>query len=665
MKTVTFENKIIKALNADNVGAFEPTVSIENIDTDKLHITAKYYVAQKTTAGACRISLNFPKDPEFVWTPHITPTDKNIVTQHVFRTPALIFEYENATAILYPDIECFKKYNGLYYLDLNAPEGIMEFGISDSEVEGHIRFIRSGSVDFEGEFEISFFLELYDKKLDDPFKPVLDYYWKNYGEKQSLYMSPARKDPDKYVEHTYNWAFDSWKDKTWQEFDVDGKTLGAVSYLVTVQQSPNWKEQRTRFESYTVWNQAWFCSLRSAMGLFRYAKRTNNAELLDYALKTKELALSFPQDDGLFDAVIGKEVEYIEENGVKVPHVVSKAKYYFGNSDRNPFAKSFCCGPKGQPRHILDMSFTAYHMLCWYKELEADKRLLDYAVRYADKLITMQYDNGFFPAWLDENGKSTGVLDYSPESAMSAVFLIELAKLTGCEKYAISAQKALTALKNEIVYTGRWEDFETYWSCSSYWRDHVGVKFRRNNVYKQCNLSIYYTAWAFLEGYLYFNNDEYLNIGKRTVDELLMYQSSYQPEAFNVSVVGGFGVMNADAELNDSRQGLFCELVVRFGEILGDSTYISRGKAAMRASFSMMYCPENPETKEQWEKVWKHFGPEDYGFMMENYGHTGKADNEGTGIGHFTIYDWGNGAAAETYERMRAHYGEDFIKPEE
>jgi hypothetical protein len=83
--------------------------------------------------------------------------------------------------------------------------------------------------------------------------------------------------------------------------------------------------------------------------------------------------------------------------------------------------------------------------------------------------------------------------------------------------------------------------------------------------------------------------------------------------------------------------------------------------AALKSSFSMMYCPENPITKEQWEIVYPFFNEKDYGFMMENYGHSGYTSPEGDGIGVFTIYDWGNGAASEAYNKIRDHYGEDIF----
>jgi hypothetical protein len=106
---------------------------------------------------------------------------------------------------------------------------------------------------------------------------------------------------------------------------------------------------------------------------------------------------------------------------------------------------------------------------------------------------------------------------------------------------------------------------------------------------------------------------------------------------------------------------LFAELILQYSKLLKSNEYRERGIAALRASFSMMYCPENPKAKEQWEKAWPFFGPADYGFTMENYGHDGRSSKEGIGIGEFTIYDWGNGAAAEAYNRIIDKFGEDYI----
>ena len=113
--------------------------------------------------------------------------------------------------------------------------------------------------------------------------------------------------------------------------------------------------------------------------------------------------------------------------------------------------------------------------------------------------------------------------------------------------------------------------------------------------------------------------------------------------------------MTADAELSDARQSLFSEVILRYGHLLGREEHLQRGEAALRASFSMMYCPENPSALAQWQIRWPFLNKQDYGFMMENYGHDGRADELHTGIGEFTIYDWGNGAASEAVMRVMDH----------
>ena len=140
-----------------------------------------------------------------------------------------------------------------------------------------------------------------------------------------------------------------------------------------------------------------------------------------------------------------------------------------------------------------------------------------------------------------------------------------------------------------------------------------------------------------------------------------MTQQVWQPPFIYVPALGGFGVMNCDGEWNDSRQCLFAELFMDYYREIGDPHLFERGVTALKSSFIMMYCPENPQQKALWEKVWKHFGPEDYGFMMENYGHGGATSKEGEGVGNFTIFTWGNGAASEARSRIRDHWGDVYI----
>jgi rhamnogalacturonyl hydrolase YesR len=310
------------------------------------------------------------------------------------------------------------------------------------------------------------------------------------------------------------------------------------------------------------------------------------------------------------------------------------------------------------------MSWTALLMLRWYEEFEKDPRLLQYAETYGRALITLQDAKGFFPGWLDiENLQPMEYLNESPETAMSVTFLLKLAQLTDNKTYRDAALRAMNVVLKEIVPIGRWEDFETYWSCCGVgFPDWLGKKISRNNMYKQCTFSMFWTAEALFECYRETKDRKYLESGQRTLDELLMFQASWQPPYIYVNTLGGFGVMNADGEWNDSRESLFAEIILQYGKLLNIPEYKERGVSALRSSFAMMYCPENPVTKAQWEKVWPFFGKEDYGFTMENYGHGGRTSPEGEGMGEFTIYDWGNGAASEAYNRIVDKFGRKYVE---
>ncbi len=220
----------------------------------------------------------------------------------------------------------------------------------------------------------------------------------------------------------------------------------------------------------------------------------------------------------------------------------------------------------------------------------------------------------------------------------------------------------MDAVITHIIADGRWEDFETYWSCCSFGKhEYYGKRIERNGLYKQCNFSMYWTAEALLACYRATGDNGYLQWGRRTLDELGMTQQLWQPPFIYIPALGGFGVMNFDGEWNDSRQCLFAELFMDYYRQTGEEELFERGVVALKAAFVMMYCPENPEVKQLWEQVWPFFGVADYGFTMENYGHTGTTSPDGIGVGEFTIYDWGNGAAAEAFNRIRDHYGDLYI----
>ena len=227
---------------------------------------------------------------------------------------------------------------------------------------------------------------------------------------------------------------------------------------------------------------------------------------------------------------------------------------------------------------------------------------------------------------------------------MSVALLLEL----GRPEWHGAALRGLSYLA-DVARVGRWEDFETYYSCARWGaEDQMGRRVARNGVYKQNTLSMAWCAEAFLLGWRTTHDRSWLSLARRCADELSLYQAVWDPPFLPAPGHGGFGVMNADSEWNDARQSLFAPLYLDLGRETGDAELTERGVSAIRASFSMLYCPENAALARAYEKRFPFFGPESYGFMMENQGH-----NVAEPIGTFTIFTWGNGSALAAVATVR------------
>ncbi len=665
-----------------------PVVTTETLADGWLRVRLSWQVDAPVQQDELALDLRLHMQPDFWWAPHLAPNEGDCMAQHVFRSPALIASQSAPTAtthlVLVPDLDiCGANSETPWFLDLDAPARTFRLGMAHTEIPEHVRYRKVGGMTFtpdtradgtladgtlaDGQVELGFFVTLDTQARPDasapqvanPFAKVSRFLWARYGRPLFEQGQPISQPLDPYVEHVYRWAFETWQEAVWQEFELDGKRVGAPAFIVNVTQSPNYPGEQNLREYLSIWNQAWFSSLRSASGLYRYAKRTGDQALLEKASLTKEFALAAPMRDGIFPGVYRTQMTQIEIDGQRYRRSLGWETGYWSNSNRTPVER----GIDESWYHLLDASWTALNMVRWHDELERDARLLDYAARYAEKLLTLQDSDGFFPAWLHpQTLQPSDILAQSPETSMSVTFMLALAAATGETRYRRAALQAMEAVITHIIAEGRWEDFETYWSCCSFGKiEYYGKRIPRNGIYKQCNFSMFWTAEALFHCYRATGETRYLDWGRRTLDELGMTQQVWQPPYIYIPALGGFGVMNFDGEWNDSRQCLFAELFMEYYRETGEAELFERGIAALKAAFVMMYCPENPEVKSLWEQVWPFFGPEDYGFTMENYGHIGRTSPDGIGVGEFTIYDWGNGAAAEAFNRIRDHFGDLYI----
>ena len=412
----------------------------------------------------------------------------------------------------------------------------------------------------------------------------------------------------------------------------DGTRAGAPVFIVDVTRHPSVAPERRQWrEPRSIWNQAWFSTQRCANGLLRYARQTASVDLEDRAHQMTRIALAAPQQDGLFPAVLVKAEVAGERDDA--------GGWSWSNSNRRPPSVS------GDACHVVDAAFTCRMLLEWHA-LTGDGRAMETVRRFVDRLARLRRPSGAFPGWVEPDGRVPPELADGPESAVSVSLLFELGE----------TEKALVGLPflEAVARDGRWEDFETYYSCAPWGAPELlGRRVERNGVYKQNTLSIFWCAEAFLYAWRATRKRLHLQLARRCIDELSLYQAVWAPSYLPAPAHGGFGVMNADSEWNDARQSLFAPLYLDFGRETGDRELTERGASALRASFSMLYCPENEALARAYERRFPFFGPESYGFMMENQGH-----GMGEPIGTFTIYTWGNGSALAAAATVRDRFPE-------
>ncbi len=311
----------VQTITVDELGGVHAETRLERIEENLYRLRLTFDLPAEEAQDDWQVKITPAFQPSFHWSPHLTPADKHIVDQHAFRSPALVANSADKGLTIVPDLDIMSRGTPVrWYMDMDAPRNTLVLGMSDYDFDAvdRLLFVRKpGAVYASGEVEFGFYLFVTDDEgdLHNPWRRPLAFLWKNWGRALFETGQPLKGDLGPYVEHTYNWAFNTWKDSIWQEFELNGKKVGAPVFIVNVTQSPNYPGVMSEREFRSVWNQAWFSSLRSASGLYRYGRRTKNKDLMEKALLTKELALAAPMKDGLFDTVIATEMEMVEIEG--------------------------------------------------------------------------------------------------------------------------------------------------------------------------------------------------------------------------------------------------------------------------------------------------------------------------------------------------------------
>lgn len=567
---------------------------------------------------------------EHVWVPHLTPARGQVMGDAIFRSPAIVVADHTIALAFIPDLDDVGAAIGWRaWLDYDHPQRTVTIAAGQYKVDGHVFYVREPLI-AAGQsvtLRLHVLASSSAEDLANPYGMVARWMWRRWGARERAAGPPIAP----LMEHVVRWAFssDGWTESVWQPVS---KRAGAPVFIVDVTRHPSVPvEERQWREPRSIWNQAWFSTQRCANGLLRHARHVRSATLEDRAREMTEVALSAPLRDGLFPSVLIVD----DDRG--------GAWRWSSSNRRPPSASEAAC-------HVVDAAFTCRMLLEWHS-LTGDERALAYVRTFSHRLIALQRPSGAFPGWVERDGSVPPELSEGPESAVSVSLLFELSAISAA---ALDAALAALPFLEDVTRQGRWEDFETYYSCAPWGApDQLGRRVARNGVYKQNTLSIAWCADAFSKAWRATREARWLHLARRCLDELSLYQAVWDPPFLPAPAHGGFGVMNADSEWNDARQSLFAPLYLELGRETGDRELTERGVSALRASFSMLYCPENAALARAYEARFPFFGPETYGFMMENQGHGG-ADP----IGTFTIYTWGNGSALATAATVRDRFPE-------
>ncbi|MCJ7736370.1 MAG: hypothetical protein MUQ10_03515, partial [Anaerolineae bacterium] len=590
------------------------------------------------------------QSPGEVYSPVLVPEPGDVVGRHVMRAPAITAQSVGRAAALVNDVDWVGRVQNLPACMnlLREKDGTPQLrtGLRPHQVRGHVYYRHSpadaedGFATIEAERPLHHAYHLYVAAHAPP-GAALDVanrrLWSRFGTRQVLAAPPMPATFEDLARQIYPRVFDSM----WSEVTLDNRRVGAVCLHRSY---PN-----------DVWMSPWFSQLRSAYGLYIWGQDMDVQDWVDRAVATRDLHLAAPQQRGLFPTV-----------------------FVFGDSPETcRWVHSHHQGGGLGIYHLFDMSWTAYQLLRWHRDLLPDRRSLDFVRAYAHGLVDLQNADGSLPAYVDattfepvrqvdlgaqisdleEHGIRDGYVrhgvermwgadrfTHSAEDAGSLLLLAELARVLpegdkDRTQFVNAATRIARWLESWVFPESRWLDFEVTYSCSP---KHFDYYDRRSGQWPQNTLSMHAAAAGLLALYEVTDNESHLALARRAMDRLSLYQQVWDPPFLNFYGFGGYGVMNTDGEWSDARQAQFADTHFDFYRVLSDDEHLERAVSACRAGFTTLFLPS---VASFYPTGW-HRSPQ--GLAAENHAHGGR-----DGLCGVSSFDWGAGSALATAAYLR------------
>lgn len=545
-------------------------------------------------------------EPDFTWLPHMKFDPSGISPDWTFKCPSVMLQ-KNADAVsLVPDLDFLSDDKSFWYcsagldLDITDEQGPkLGYGLIPCEPRYHSMFVHPIGLKKAipaGELTYQYFIFL-DSACPErqAYRRIVQFHWDRFGRKNFLAGHDAQGKSFRLMEkESWHWM----SKKFWIEFDYKGKRCGGF------------RDYHRGLED-DIWFFGWWNSLRTAYAMEAYARRRNHPETSQKAHEILNLILGAPRKDGAIPAVYLKN-----EEGERVWTSGSPSGF----------------GGRIYDYHTYAMSWTAYWLIRWLTDFnEHEEEIMPIVRDLAEFLLKHQRENGFIPSYYREEDLSIDeemkMNEENAEPAVCALFLVEMYKLTGEEQYLDAAEKAVRYVEREIIPESKWYDFETFYSCSP---KEYGIYDKITGQYPQCNMAMMMLAKVCPELHRIKRNAGYLELGKRVLDYLSLFQQVWSHPRMEPNLIGGFTTQNTDGEWSDARQSQAAIIFMDYFEETGDLAYFERGVAAMRATLAVS--------------------------PYENYSHRGYNDEPG----FFSSFHWGIGTGLTTEEVLIEKYGDIF-----
>lgn len=595
---------------------------------------------------------------DFIWTPNLRPRPDDLIADHVFRSPAVMLQKDSIFVALIPDLSYLVKHRVMpMALDFQLPHlqqpgsaaindstrqavlsnlahaaPILSFGFWPWKTRGQ-NFYQPDSTRApklqDAEISYAYYLWLEHRAAPYPrpgfeksknpnacaFRRVVDFMWEKFS---TRYREGAIGALPATLDALAQRAWKQYADKNWFESTLNNRPVGGFK---------NGSLAASNNLPAKIADGAWFTrrsqTLRSAYGMYLFGKRNKDLLLMKRAEKILNLALSAPNDNGIFPSIYF--LSSPTPNSQLAASVLNLADKKFSPFWTSEAGDDF--------NNTIEASWTGYWLLKWADLLPSRRQeIFSFCRKYADFLVKNQQSNGAIPTWFYRNNHQP-VFSENAETSGSALFLAEFYQRVKEPRYLDAAGKAMEYITREILPRNKWRDAETLDADSS---QSPLVFDGITGQYLQGTFSMHQAAKAYLALHQITGDPAYLHLGEHVLDYLLLYQQVWSPPQFSRNLFGGFGAQNNDAVWSEARQAYFAETLMDYFDATNKRAYFERAIAAMRATFALFHR-DTPMCYAYW------------------------APNGGDQPGAITSLNWGAGSAAATFELLRERTGDAYI----